>query len=57
MAAAAQHTAEQLFLLDTRGWCVVEDALAPAEVWTVGGDHRGQICCDPSALAGCRLNC
>ena len=32
MAAAAQRTAEQLFLLDTRGWVVVEDALSAAEV-------------------------
>ena len=28
----AQRKAENLFLLDTRGWCVVEDALSPAEV-------------------------
>jgi ectoine hydroxylase-related dioxygenase (phytanoyl-CoA dioxygenase family) len=28
----AQLVAEQLFLLDTRGWVVVEDALSPAQV-------------------------
>ena len=32
MAAAAQRTAEQLFLLDTRGWVVVEDALSALQV-------------------------
>jgi hypothetical protein len=32
MSLARRSTAEQLFLLDTRGWCVVEDALTPAEV-------------------------
>ena len=32
MAAAAQRTAEHLFLLDTRGWVVVEDALSPEQV-------------------------
>jgi len=32
MAAVAQRTAEQLFLLDTKGWCVVEDALTDSQV-------------------------
>ena len=32
MADVAQRTAEELFLLDTRGWVVVEDALTQQEI-------------------------
>eukprot|EP01043_Picozoa_sp_COSAG02_P003152 COSAG02_NODE_75_length_41389_cov_106.665762_26_plen_111_part_00 len=32
MVDLAQRTAEQLFLLDTRGWVVVDDALTPQQL-------------------------
>ena len=44
MAKLAQDTAERLFLLDTRGWCVVEDALSPHDVQ--------QLLAELSAAAG-----
>ena len=44
MAQLAQDTAERLFLLDTRGWCVVEDALSPHDVQ--------QLLAELSAAAG-----
>lgn len=49
MAAVAQRTAEQLFLLDTKGWCVVEDALSAAAVEALLDELQAATALDTTA--------